>query len=48
MENDYNMETGSLVSNTGEISNLKACVFSFENANVIIKQTGGKLVMVAV
>ena len=48
MENDYNMETGFLVSNTGEISNLKACVFSFENANVIIKQTGGKLVMVAV
>lgn len=48
MENDYDMNTGSLTSNTGEIANLKACVFSFENANVIVKQTGGKLVMVAI
>jgi hypothetical protein len=48
MENDYDMNTASLVSNTREIANLKACVFSFENSNVIIKQTGGRLVMVAI
>jgi GNAT superfamily N-acetyltransferase len=33
---------------TGEPSNLKACIFSFTNANVIVKETGGRLVMVAV
>jgi len=33
---------------TGEPSNLKACIFSFTNANVIVKETAGKLVMVAV
>jgi len=35
-------------SATSEPSNLKACVFSFENANVIVKETGGRLVMVAI
>jgi len=33
---------------TGQPMNLKACVFSFENANVIVKETGGRLVMVAI
>jgi hypothetical protein len=33
---------------TGEATDLKACVFSFTNANVIVKETGGRLVMVAV
>ena len=37
-----------LVNATGEATDLKACVFSFENANVIVKETGGRLVMVAV
>ena len=48
MEYDYDMSIGSLTSNTDEISNLKACVFAFDNMNVIVKQTGGKLVMVAI
>ena len=33
---------------TGQPMNLKACVFSFENANVIVKETGGRLIMVAI
>jgi hypothetical protein len=37
-----------LVNGTSEVTDLKACVFSFENANVIVKETGGRLVMVAI
>ena len=37
-----------LVNGTSEATDLKACVFSFSNANVIVKETGGRLVMVAV
>jgi len=37
-----------LTSRTAEPSDLKACVFSFTNANVIVKETGGRLVMVAI
>lgn len=48
MDYDYDMSRDMLVSNTGQIGNLKACVFSFDNMNVIIKQGAGKLVMVAV
>jgi hypothetical protein len=33
---------------TGQPANMKACIFSFTNANVIVKETGGRLVMVAV
>jgi hypothetical protein len=33
---------------TGQPANMKACIFSFRNANVIVKETGGRLVMVAV
>jgi len=33
---------------TGNPNNLKACIFSFNNANVIVKETGGRLVMVAI
>ena len=37
-----------LVNGTSEATDLKACVFSFTNANVIVKETGGRLVMVAI
>lgn len=37
-----------LVNGTSEATDLKACVFSFSNANVIVKETGGRLVMVAI
>ena len=36
------------VVNQTNYMDLKACVFSFNNANVIVKETGGRLVMVAV
>ena len=48
MDYDYDMSREMVVSNTENVENLKACVFSFQNANVIVKQTGGRLVMVAV
>lgn len=43
---DFNMR--DIISNTDNISDLRACVFSFNNVNVIVKQMGGKLVMVPV
>jgi hypothetical protein len=36
------------VTNATDYKDLKACVFSFTNANVIVKETGGRLVMVAI
>jgi hypothetical protein len=36
------------VTNTTDWKDLKACVFSFENANIIVKETGGRLVMVTI
>jgi hypothetical protein len=47
MEN-LDMNVGPVISNTDNITNLKACIFTFNNMNVIIKKTGGKLVMVAI
>jgi hypothetical protein len=37
-----------VINSTSESKDLKACVFSFNNANVIVKETGGRLVMVAI
>jgi hypothetical protein len=48
MDYDYDMSRDMLVSNTGDVSNLKSCVFSFTNMNVIIKQGAGKLVMIPI
>lgn len=48
MEYDYDMNMDSIVSNTNEVASLKACVFTFDNMNVIVKQAGGRLVMVAI
>jgi hypothetical protein len=42
------MADGYDVVNQTDYKDLKACVFSFENANVIVKETGGRLVMVAI
>jgi hypothetical protein len=36
------------VTNATDYKDLKACIFSFNNANVIVKETGGRLVMVAI
>jgi hypothetical protein len=36
------------VTNATDYKDLKACIFSFTNANVIVKETGGRLVMVAI
>ena len=36
------------VTNATDYKDLRACVFSFNNANVIVKETGGRLVMVAI
>jgi hypothetical protein len=33
---------------SAEPKDMKTCVFSFNNANVIVKETGGRLVMVAI
>jgi hypothetical protein len=41
-------DTYDVTNRTGEPNDLKACVFSFDNANVIVKETGGRLVMVAI
>ena len=37
-----------VVNFSAEAKDLKTCVFSFNNANVIVKETGGRLVMVAI
>jgi len=42
------MADGYDVVNQTDYKDLKACVFSFDNANVIVKETGGRLVMVAI
>ena len=48
MDYDYDMSRDMLVSNTGDVSNLKSCVFTFDNMNVIIKQGAGKLTMIPI
>lgn len=48
MERLQIVEIYEIVSATSEVTNLKTCVFSFTNANVIVKETGGRLIMVAI
>ena len=42
------MDRDHMESSKGELTGLKACIFAFDDANVIVKKVGAKLVMVAV
>lgn len=41
-------DISDVTSNTKRVNDLKACVFRFYDMNVIVKEQGGKLVMVAI